>query len=71
MAEGSGQAPLASGESVSVPIRVRSNQGYPRNFSGEPGLYRVRFYLSSIVSGEYHQLPYRASVSSAFTVTAR
>ena len=62
--------PIKSGQSVTVPISATPSSAPAHVFAGDPGVYRVRFYLSAQIAGEYHQLPYEISVSKPFTVVA-
>ena len=58
---------LQPGESMRVPVRVAS-RGTPSAFKAEPGVYRLRFFISSAIGGEYHQMPSELSISRSFTV---
>lgn len=57
---------LRPGESASLSLEITPGSG--ANFRGEVGIYRVRFFLSAAVAGEYHQLSPELSVSRAFSV---
>ena len=62
--------PLQPGESVIVRVTAIANPQYPGTFSGEPGQYRVRLYLTANLAGQYAQLSREASTSDPFTVVA-
>jgi hypothetical protein len=62
--------PLRPGESVTVPLTIVAARDSSRDFTGRPGVYRVHFFLSAYVAGEYAQLPYAESVSLPFNVVA-
>ncbi|MDQ6690713.1 MAG: hypothetical protein M3Z18_09415 [Gemmatimonadota bacterium] len=51
-------------------LAVASADPSSRDFPGQPGVYRVHFFLSAYVGGEYAQLPYAESVSQPFDVVA-
>ena len=59
---------LLPGESVTVPIEVIAPGPSAHDFLGQPGVYRVHFFLSAYVGEEYLQLPYAESVSQPFNV---
>jgi hypothetical protein len=59
---------LLPGENVTVPIEVVTPGPSAHDFLGQPGVYRVHFFLSAYVGGEYLQLPYTESVSQPFNV---
>jgi hypothetical protein len=59
---------LLPGESVTVPLQVTAPESATRDSLGQPGVYRVHFFLSAYVGGEYLQLPYAESVSQPFNV---
>ena len=63
--------PLQPGESVVVPITAIAYSQSPGSFLGEPGLYRVQFFIGAMVAGEYRQIPRAASSSAPFTVVAQ
>jgi hypothetical protein len=63
-------APLRPGESATVHLTAVSAADTARGFAGRPGIYRVHFFLSAYVGGEYLQLPYAESVSQPFNVVA-
>lgn len=63
--------PLQPGESVTVPVTAVASPQDAGSFSGEPGQYRVRFFLGAVVAGDYRQLPSAASSSQPFTVVAQ
>lgn len=60
------QKVLREGEAVMVPLHVSTTGA--SSFHGELGIYRVRFFLSADIAGEYHQLDPELSVSRSFTV---
>lgn len=62
---------LQPGESVVVPITAVAYSQNPGSFLGEPGLYRVQFFIGAMVAGDYRQLPRAASSSGTFTVVAQ
>ncbi|MEA2763223.1 MAG: hypothetical protein QOD47_2507 [Gemmatimonadaceae bacterium] len=62
--------PLRPGESVTVPLHILAERSSSRDFVGQPGVYRVHFFLSAYIGGEYEQLPYAESVSQSFNVVA-
>lgn len=64
--EADDQRLLRSGESASIPLEMSSGPGV--DFHGEVGVYRVRFFLSTEVGGEYQQLSPRLSISRPFSV---
>jgi hypothetical protein len=63
--------PLQPGESVTVPITAVVSQVNPPTFDGAPGLYRVRFSLSTEVAGSIRALPEDQSSSDPFTVVTQ
>ena len=67
---GDTRPPLLPGESVTVPLTIVAARDSSRDFVGRPGVYRVHFFLSAYVAGEYAQLPYAESVSQPFNVVA-
>jgi len=60
--------PLRPGESVTVPLRIVAARDSSFDFVGRRGVYRIHFFLSAVVAGEYAQLPYAESVSQSFNV---
>jgi hypothetical protein len=59
---------LKPGESVTIPIiAVVGQQPFP-NFTGEPGLYRFRLTLASVILGNYYPLSPELAVSDPFTI---
>ena len=60
------QKVLREGEAVTVPLHVLPSGA--SSFHGETGVYRVRFFLSADIAGEYHQLGPELSISRSFTV---
>ena len=63
--------PLEPGESVTVPISAVVSLVNPPTFDGAPGLYRVRFSLSTEVVGSTRVLPEEQSSSNPFTVVTQ
>ncbi|HEV7595261.1 MAG TPA: hypothetical protein VGO33_09700 [Gemmatimonadaceae bacterium] len=63
-------SPLLQGESATVHLTAVAAADTARGFAGRPGIYRVHFFLSANVGGEYLQLPYAESVSQPFNVVA-
>jgi hypothetical protein len=61
---------LNPGTSVVIPITVPVGQTPYSFFNGEPGIYRVRLYLSTDVLGHNYTLPRERSVSDSFILTA-
>jgi hypothetical protein len=59
---------LRPGETADLPLEITSGSG--ADFRGDVGVYRVRFFLSSDIGGEYHQLDPKLSVSRPFSVVA-
>lgn len=59
---------LRPGETASIPLVITSTAG--GDFRGDVGIYRVRFFLSADIGGEYHQLDPQLSVSRPFSVVA-
>jgi hypothetical protein len=59
---------LRPGENASIPLEITSVAG--SDFRGDVGIYRVRFFLSADIGGEYHQLDPALSVSRPFSVVA-
>jgi hypothetical protein len=59
---------LRPGETANVPLEITAAAG--GDFRGDVGIYRVRFFLSSDIGGEYHQLDPGLSVSRPFSVVA-
>ena len=68
---GATRPPLLPGESVTVPLAIAASRDSSRDFVGRPGVYRVHFFLSAYVAGEYSQLPYAESVSQPFNVVEK
>ena len=64
--DGDAQKILRPGESTNVPLEITSTPS--ANFHGDVGVYRVRFFLSADVGGEYQQLNPELSVSRSFSV---
>lgn len=65
-----GEAVLQPGSSIAIPITVPVGQTPYSSFRGDPGIYRVRLYLSTDVLGRNYPLPRERSVSDSFTLTA-
>ena len=64
-------ARLRSGESVTVPISIVAARKVSPKFTAEPGSYRIRFFLSAEIGGEFVQLPAALSASEPFTLVSR
>jgi hypothetical protein len=64
-------APLRSGESVSIDVSALALDNASTDFSGEPGVYRFRFFLSVQSGDEFREIPRGRSVSESFTLLQR
>jgi hypothetical protein len=59
---------LRSGEDANVPLKISISQPANAGVHDIDGVYRVRFFLSAAVAGEFHQLAPELSLSTPFTV---
>jgi hypothetical protein len=65
-----GEAVLQPGSNITIPITVPVGETPYSFFRGDPGIYRIRLYLSTDVLGHNYPLPRERSVSDSFTLTA-